>query len=53
MEDDNLTKGWAKREKGTTIVDSSAMRSPPNNPIRFITAAADTGTPVGGVAASL
>ena len=25
LEDDNLTKGWAKREKGTTIVDSSAV----------------------------
>jgi hypothetical protein len=24
LEDDNLTKGWAKRKKGTTIVDSSA-----------------------------
>jgi hypothetical protein len=29
------------------------MRSPPNNPIRIITAAADFGMPVGGVAASL
>jgi hypothetical protein len=38
LENDNLTKGWVKREKGTTIVGSSAMRSPPNNPIRIISA---------------
>ena len=43
LEDDNLTKGWAKREKGTTIVDSSAMRSPPNNPIRIISAICSRG----------